>query len=176
MAQLILWLKKVNFSRLVDSDWFLPALGLSSIAAIFLLLSTIIDLYSIMNLSTSTTQAATSNAKVKTAINFNSIASAHIFGNAALTLNTDYLPTTEMQLTLQGIFWEPNQKQRGALIANSNGNAKEYYQGDLLPGGATVVKITANNVIISKNSEYEKIEIPNSKLHFSTQASALFEK
>lgn len=176
MVQLILWLKKFDFSRLVDHDWFVPALGLSSVAAVFLLINTIVDLCSIINLSTSATPIATNKMQVKTVANFNNIANTHIFGNTALTLDTDYLPATQMQLTLQGIFWAPNQKQRGALIANSNGKAKEYYQGDLLPGGATVVKITAIDVIISKNGEYEKIEIPNNKLHFTSQTSDLFGK
>lgn len=176
MIDSITSLKKYCFEidRLIDQDWFMPALVITGIASAFLLINTIWGLFSLTSHTAIDNQNMTKIAPMKSSIDATQLAQAHIFGDAAIALNADYLPVTSMQLTLEGIFWSSNKKQRGALIANSNGQAKEYYQGDILPGNANIVKITQTNVIINKNGEYEKLEMPNSELHFASQDSSLF--
>jgi len=175
MIQLNFRIKNIHdyFDRWVETDWFLPCLGLVAVSALFLLVNMVSNFSSIIK-ATSKKPVVLSTMKQTRAVDYQQIAKSHLFGDAVAGLGSTYLPTTTMQLTLEGIFWEPNQKQREALIANSNGVAKEYHTGDSLPGNASIVKITANDVIIRKNGNYEKIEMPNNTLHFDTKTTTLF--
>src|SRR3989338_9014703 len=87
------------------------------------------------------------------------LADLHLFGVYAS--NLDALPTTQLQLTLEGtivILEAPAQSR--ALIASPNAPAKVYRAGDALPGNATITRIAKEYVVVDDNGMLEKLVLP----------------
>ena len=87
------------------------------------------------------------------------LADLHLFGVYAS--NLDALPTTQLQLTLEGtivILEAPAQSR--ALIASPNAPTKVYQVGDALPGNATITRIAKQYVVVDDNGMLEKLVLP----------------
>jgi len=160
-----------------DRDWFKPATVIIIIATLLLALSTSWSIYDSFSNKANSADGSDQFQLVNVSqhqTNYHKIIDAHIFGDPATSLNATALPTADATLTLQGIFWQSDKQARVALITNSNGQAKRYVVGDILPGSAKVLKITQQDVIINKNGQYEKIEMPHRGLKFTPQEQGLF--
>ncbi|EKD77295.1 MAG: hypothetical protein ACD_42C00396G0010 [uncultured bacterium] len=87
------------------------------------------------------------------------LADLHLLG--AYRSTADNLPTTQLQLTLEGtIVLLDHPKQSRALIAAPNEPAQVYQIGDALPGNATVTDIAKHYVVINDNGSLEKLPLP----------------
>lgn len=93
----------------------------------------------------------------------------HLFGKAqAITLaqnpiiKTDNLKDTNLDLTLKGITYSAHEKESFAIIADNQGNEKNYKINDTLPGNAKIEKILLNSVILIHNAERVKLQFKKS--------------
>ena len=87
------------------------------------------------------------------------LADFHPFGvySAALT----NLPTTQLQLTLEGtivMLGTPDDSE--ALISSPNEPTKVYRIGDTLPGNATIMHIHKHYVVLNENGMMQKLPLP----------------
>lgn len=89
--------------------------------------------------------------------NFNSLGS--MFGNYFAGQQT--LPLTTLPLNLQGVGVPAGVVSGGwALIAPTNGgDTKGYKVGDHLPGGAMIIKIEANQVVLNNGGRLERLQM-----------------
>lgn len=87
------------------------------------------------------------------------IADLHLFG--VYSANLDNLPTSQLQLTLEGtIVSLETPAQSYALITTPSQPAKVYKVGDTLPGNATVTRIAKHYVVVDDNGTLEKLALP----------------
>lgn len=87
------------------------------------------------------------------------IADLHLFG--VYSANLDNLPTTQLQLTLEGtVVSLEAPAQSYALITAPSQPAKVYKVGDTLPGNATVTRIAKHYVVLDDNGTLEKLALP----------------
>ena len=88
-----------------------------------------------------------------------SISKLHLMG--IYDAKTADIPTTQLQLTLQGtviITSDPTQSR--ALIDSPGQPTKVYKVGDLVPGDAKIEKIGQHFVILNDNGELQKLSLP----------------
>lgn len=98
------------------------------------------------------------------------IANLHIFG--LYSANVQDLPTTRLQLTLQGtIVVMDSPELSRAIIAVPNTPAKIFKIGDTLPGNASITKITKDFVVIDDNGSLQKLLLPVPKLEMPEGAA-----
>lgn len=87
------------------------------------------------------------------------IADLHLFG--VYSANLDNVPTTQLQLTLEGtVVSIEAPAQSYAMITAPNQSAKVYKVGDTLPGNATVTRIAKHYVVLDDNGTLEKLALP----------------
>lgn len=105
------------------------------------------------------------------------LAQWHLFGEAQQGFDLSafaQLPDTPLKLTLRGIVAESHQAigaesagEEGhegyALIADEHGAEDVYRRGDALPGGAEVVSIQPEQVILLRNGKRETLRLPNAR-------------
>lgn len=87
------------------------------------------------------------------------LSNLHLFGVYAS--NLDALPTTQLQLTLEGtivVVKEPALSR--ALISTPTTPTKVYMSGETLPGNATISRIAKDYVVIDDNGTLEKLALP----------------
>ena len=51
-----------------------------------------------------------------------------------------------------------------ALVSGSGGQVKTYHVGDALPGGATILKILPNMVVVNYGGQEQALRLPVPKL------------
>lgn len=95
------------------------------------------------------------------------IAELNLFGDASNAVAAtaaqagEDLETTQLNLDLVGIFAafddDEGQEVSVALIAEKNRPAKDYRVNDRLPGGATLVEIHADRVILTRAGKREQL-------------------
>lgn len=90
----------------------------------------------------------------------------HLFGNYAI-VKAKLLPQSQLNLTLEGIFYSSNPQQSQALIATTDVPVKIYKIGAELPGGAKVKEILPDSVIIEQNNKLANLPLKKPRLKFA---------
>ena len=93
------------------------------------------------------------------------LAALHLMGQATANEKTptapaDDLPETRLQLVLLGTFTSTAQHQASALVSKKGQPAQRYSIDDRLPGGATLVAVHADRIILSRNGRRETLLYP----------------
>lgn len=98
----------------------------------------------------------------------------HLFGQTPLTpANEQNVPLSSLNLTVNGIFYQKDNKKSQAIITDANGNSKLYKVGDIVPGGVTLYDILPNSVIVESNGQLEKITLSGRELQFAPPPQGL---
>lgn len=94
------------------------------------------------------------------------IAAWHLFGvyQDAASL----LPTSQLQLTIVGVFAAEPMEYSQAIIASGDGIQKNYFIGDVLPGNAILTEVLADGVVVRHKGRLEKIVLPKPELEFKS--------
>lgn len=66
-------------------------------------------------------------------------------------------PATSLRLTLLGVFARGDDALSGAIIASNPQDSKLYHPGDALPGGATLVSVLPDRVLIRRAGRTESL-------------------
>ncbi|MGK2943070.1 MAG: type II secretion system protein N [Immundisolibacter sp.] len=87
------------------------------------------------------------------------IAGRHLFG-APATAASEQAPQSRANLVLGGIWHVADGKGGYALIAETGARQRPYRPGDRLPGGAQLVEIHADRVLIRRDGRRESLLLP----------------
>lgn len=101
----------------------------------------------------------TVNQPVAASEHLQNLADLHLFG--VYSTNLESLPTTQLQLVLEGtvvIVDAPTLSR--ALITAPGAPTKVYKVGDTLPGNATITRIAKQYVVLNDNGMLEKLALP----------------
>lgn len=91
------------------------------------------------------------------------LAQWHLFGEAKAELDLSALynlPDTPLALTLHGIAAATAGDEGYAFISDERGREDVYRRGDEVPGGAKVVAIQPDQVILERNGQRETLRLP----------------
>lgn len=66
-------------------------------------------------------------------------------------------PETNLRLTLLGVFAHGDDAMAGAIIASNPQDGKLYHPGDALPGGATLLSVLPDRVLIRRSGRTESL-------------------
>ena len=94
------------------------------------------------------------------------IAAWHMFGDYT-TIRAALLPKTQLNLTLEGIFFTKNSQQSQAIIAVPGQAAKVYRQGQAVPGGAVIKEILVQGVVLQLGGELQLLPLKLFHLQFA---------
>ncbi len=137
------------------------ALGISALLLLFILLSVISTTRSFF---TATTNTAPERQSITMPISATNVANFHLFGLFQPTPTN--LPQTNLQLSLEGIALSSAKNQSSiAIISSPSGQTKIYRVGDAVPGGATIAKMQANEIVLNDNGRLEVLKLPVPKLN-----------
>lgn len=128
------------------------------LAGLFLLLL-LWEMWSLITVFITTHQRTVVAKTQPTPVSLYPLENLHLFGVYAA--NLDSLPTTQLQLMLEGtivVLNAPNLSR--ALIATPGAPATVYQTGDTLPGNATITRIAKHYVVINHNGALEKCALP----------------
>ncbi|MFA7541064.1 MAG: type II secretion system protein N, partial [Lysobacterales bacterium] len=97
-----------------------------------------------------------------------SLAGWHLFGSVLTPVDhrrpVDDLPDSSVDLTVAGILagtgTDSGAEAGFALIADAAGQQQAYRIGDTLPGGARVLQIHADRVVVRHNGRDENLRLP----------------
>ena len=122
------------------------------------------------------TQASRSaDAKAKTEEQFSQISSLHLFGEASVQSNVVKAPIdapeTSLNLTLYGIFSEPDPKHGYAIIGEQNGEQKNYHVGDAVDRNVVLSEIRDDHVLLRRAGKYEILRFPKDEQPISVKAT-----
>ena len=110
-----------------------------------------------------TTKLPTQQSTIKPLPPVPNIANLHLMG--IYDTKTATLPTTQLQLTLQGtVVNTSDSTQSRALIASPDQPTKVYQIGDVVPGDAKIEKIDMHFVILDNNGQLQKLRLPSQVL------------
>jgi general secretion pathway protein C len=87
----------------------------------------------------------------------------HLFGQN-IEQNLGNLPETTLQLTLKGIYSDPDEAWGSAIIAVPGKEDHVYLIGDTIPGGAVLLDIYEDRVILRRAGQLEVLKLPQKKL------------
>lgn len=91
----------------------------------------------------------------------------HLFG--------DYIPTnldvanvrqSTLNFVVSGILYAPKEEDSQVILQEPSGKEHFFSVGDKLPGGEVIKRITADGVLVSKNGELERLNLPQDELRF----------
>jgi general secretion pathway protein C len=92
------------------------------------------------------------------------VAALHLFGD--ITANTvapppttQDLPKTDLKLVLVGAMTDSDPQQASALI-QADGQARRFYIGDSIPGGAVLHEVLADSVVLKREGRFETLFFP----------------
>lgn len=77
-------------------------------------------------------------------------------------------------LKVVGVLYLPQKGASYAIIASSGGEEHEYREGDTLPGGGLIKKITPQGLLISVHGALERLSLPKNALFFQPALKELF--
>lgn len=80
-----------------------------------------------------------------------------------------------LNVTVVGIVLSENELESQVMICGQDGQDHLYRQADILPGGAKIKRITAEGVLVERESELERLSLPKNELIFEQPAQALIE-
>ena len=98
-----------------------------------------------------------------TIVNVQQLAQDHLLGSSA---NMQDLPLASLGITLQGIFFD-GQNRATAIIAQNSGASTVYHVDDQLAPNIIIVKILPTTVIIKHNGNLEKLAMSIQPVEFS---------
>jgi len=112
--------------------------------------------------------APTSQVSSTARINYSSvIARKQLFGTSAPDkINVVDAPTTKLNLKLRGVY-STGDETGAVIIADGAGKEDVYQVDDKLPGGAKLVSIHPDHVIIERNLQLEKLVLPKGPSAFT---------
>ncbi len=110
------------------------------------------------------------------------IAAWHLFGRvqkekrvapAAPPPRAEAAPDTSLRLSLRGVFVSDQADDAWVIVADHRGKEETYRPGDTLPGGATLLEVYADRVILQHNGRRETLRLPASNMdNTSTKSRA----
>ena len=125
------------------------------------------------NKASGTVRAVSTNQSGTTPIP--DIARLHLFGEVSKVVDLppqqEVVPETKLKLELKGIWASSDSKQARAIISEPPRNENTYAVGASLPGGATLVEIHADHIVLSRQGRKEKLLLPRESMQ-SGQASS----
>ncbi len=99
----------------------------------------------------------------------------HLFGKAgAVTVaapKQEVVPETKLRLELRGILASPDAKFSRAIIFEPPRSEDTYGIGAALPGGATLVEINNDHIVLLRQGRREKLLLPREGMKSSPVAS-----
>lgn len=98
-----------------------------------------------------------------TQVNFRSIVSAHVFGEAGaepVLTKTVNAPDTRLNLKLRGTIAAGDEKYAHAIIGDGKGKNEVYFIKDSVPGGARLHQVYPDKVILNRAGTLETLRLP----------------
>lgn len=65
-----------------------------------------------------------------------------------------------------GVMFSENKKSSEVLLRFANGIERTFKNGDTIPGGAKIIHISSDGVIVNRDGTLERINLPVNKLKF----------
>lgn len=90
----------------------------------------------------------------------------HLFGEYTVE-HVGFLPITQLNLTVEGIFYSNDVKQSELLVSTPNVKTKVYRVGDSLPGDAIIRKIFPDSVVIEYGGDLQTLPLIKPALTFA---------
>lgn len=90
----------------------------------------------------------------------NKLADLHLFGQNMSDQDINSLPQTSLQLELKGIYSSSSPELGSAIIAAPGEPAQVYLVGDTLPGGAVLLDVYEDRVILRRAGQLEVLRLP----------------
>lgn len=84
-----------------------------------------------------------------------------------------HVPQSRSQLNLHGIFYAADPKNSQAIIIIEGGQGKVYFEGDEVDSGVNIQRISASEVILSRDGVLEKLVLPRRNIEFSADPKPL---
>ena len=78
-----------------------------------------------------------------------------------------------LDLKVVGIMFDKREAASHVIIRSANGLEQTFNQGDKLPGGAIIKRITPEGVLIGRNGSLESLSLPKNALIFDAPAKPL---
>jgi len=94
------------------------------------------------------------------AVDLGSIVNAHLFGVASISGDPSAAPATAANLALAGTLAGSDPEQGWAIIGASAQAARVYATGATLPGGAKLLAVYPDRVILDRNGARESLALP----------------
>ncbi len=82
-------------------------------------------------------------------------------------------PKTLLNLNLLGVLLAKPQNISQAIIQISSGRENVYHLNDVIPGGAKIIRIDSDKVLLLQNGRIEKLSLPKSPLRFEEHLESL---
>ncbi len=92
-----------------------------------------------------------------------SLAELHLFGIHDDKAGGALPPESELELSLQGTLMATDRSLRRAFIAQGDGSQASYAENDRLPGGARLLEIARDHVIVSRNGVRETLRMARAR-------------
>jgi general secretion pathway protein C len=89
-----------------------------------------------------------------------SILRANLFGQSAPGPGAVNAPVTNLQLTLNGVIADTDEKRGFALLTAPGTNTRVYKVGDALPGGARLHAVQVDRVLLDRGGTIEALPLP----------------
>ncbi|MEC7803912.1 MAG: type II secretion system protein GspC [Pseudomonadota bacterium] len=110
------------------------------------------------------------------AVNYDSIADAHLFGENSANANpvpveTVNAPDTRLNLKLKGTVATDDQSKAHAIILDGTGNEDGFFIHDLIPGGAVLYRVLPDRVILNRGGILETLRLPKKSTGAAAGAS-----
>jgi general secretion pathway protein C len=110
-----------------------------------------------------TSKRPSSSADTASQINYRTIVSAHIFGEAGagpVVTKTVNAPDTRLNLKLRGTIAAGDTKYAHAIIGDGKGKNEVYFVKDSVPGGAVLYEVYPDKVILNRAGTLETLRLP----------------
>jgi general secretion pathway protein C len=123
--------------------------------------------------ATTTTSATKSTPDVKQKQAHVKLTKYPLFGDYLAIQQTQDIPNTMLNLSLVGILkaTDPNDSQAWIKVGSSD--EKLYYLKDSLPGGAQLIRILDDAVLLRRNGQIERLSLPKNTLNTDAHEAPL---
>lgn len=93
-----------------------------------------------------------------------------VFGDyVPQNIHDGIIKQSNLALTLVGILFSSDAQESQVIIRTTDGIDSVYQTGDTIPGGAVILRISAEGVLIKRHEGIERLIIPVTPLSFSLQ-------